>query len=54
VSLVAASPQPGYSMEVDETGPSRVRVRFRSDAGESDVRVTCSLGQPVPDINEQG
>lgn len=37
VELQAATPAPGFSVEVDDTGPPRVRVEFESDV--TDVRV---------------
>jgi hypothetical protein len=37
VELQAATPAPGYEVEIDDAGPDRVRVDFESD--DSDVRV---------------
>ncbi|HWB88279.1 MAG TPA: hypothetical protein VG872_03620 [Acidimicrobiia bacterium] len=37
VELVAATPLPGFVMEIDDSGPDRVRVEF--DNGDVDVRV---------------
>lgn len=51
VSLVAAQPSSGYSVEVDNRGPARLEVRFegRSEGqeGKADVRASCSGGVPV-------
>lgn len=37
VELQAATPAPGFSVEIDDSGPTRVRVEFESD--EDDIRV---------------
>lgn len=37
VELQAATPAPGFDVEIDDAGPDRVRVDFESD--DSDVRV---------------
>lgn len=37
VRLQAATPAPGYQVEIDDAGPPRVRVEFES--ASSDVRV---------------
>ena len=37
VELQSATPAPGFEVEVDESGPPRVRVEFESD--DSDIRV---------------
>lgn len=41
VSLRAASPANGYSVEVRERGPDEVEVRLESDDAETDVEVRC-------------
>ncbi len=41
VSLRAASPANGYSVEVRERGPEEVEVRLESDDAETDVEVRC-------------
>jgi hypothetical protein len=37
VELHAATPASGFSVEVDDSGPTRVRVEFESD--DADIRV---------------
>jgi hypothetical protein len=37
VELQAATPASGFSVEVDDSGPTRVRVEFESD--DADIRV---------------
>lgn len=37
VELQAATPTPGFEMDIDETGPPRVRVEFEND--DNDIRV---------------
>lgn len=39
VELQAATPVPGFSVEVDESGPPRVRVEFENDLAEVRVEV---------------
>lgn len=50
-SLVYATPAAGWSVEVRDTGPDRVRVRFelRGDGEERevDLRAECPAGRPV-------
>ena len=54
ISLLG-EPQPaaGYSVEVEDNGPDRVRVRFES--GERRSRITVELidGALVPQIDEE-
>jgi len=38
VTFVSAIPQSGYSTEIEESGPSRVRVHFESDSHTSEFR----------------
>lgn len=38
VNFISAVPQPGFSTDVRETGPDRVRIRFESEAHNSDFR----------------
>jgi hypothetical protein len=37
VELQAATPASGFSVEIDDSGPTRVRVEFEAD--EDDIRV---------------
>jgi hypothetical protein len=37
VGLEAATPSPGFQVEIDNSGPERVRVEFESDS--KDIRV---------------
>lgn len=50
-ALVYATPAAGWSVEVRDSGPDRVRVRFelRGDGEERevDVRAECPAGRPV-------
>jgi len=53
VSLNGAIPSTGYTAEVDDSGPDRVRVEFTDDDdNESEIRVECSDGVPDPEIIE--
>ena len=42
------SPSAGYSVRIDDNGPDRVRVRFESDAGRSEIRVDLRGRPPRP------
>ena len=44
VELQAATPAPGFDVEVDDAGPPRVRVEFESDGSESSVEVEWKDG----------
>lgn len=50
VSLVAAQPSSGFSVEVDDRGPARLVVQFEGrsegEEGQSVVRATCVGGAP--------
>jgi hypothetical protein len=50
VSLSGAVPAAGYTADVEESGPDRVRVDFSSDDDEWEIRVECSSGTPSPEI----
>lgn len=45
ISLQAASPNNGYSVEVRERGPQEVEVRLRSDDEEARVEAFCASGR---------
>lgn len=45
ISLVSASPQPGYRAEVKDSGPREVDVRFSSSSANSEVKAQCQGGQ---------
>ena len=52
VSLVSATPAPGYAVEIEEAGPGEVRVSFEGPAGEVQVRAAASGGQVVWEVEE--
>lgn len=52
MKLVAASPSFGYSMEIKESGPEKVRVDFDSDEDEISVRAEWEDGRLVTEIDE--
>ena len=53
VELQAATPAPGYAVEIDDPGPPRVRVEFESD--DDDVRVEARWDNGGLDIDvDQG
>lgn len=52
VELVAATPAPGFSVEVDDSGPSRVRVEFESDAADYRVEARWEGGQLTVDVDD--
>lgn len=49
VELQAATPAPGFSVEVDDAGPPRIRVEFESDL--TDVRVEARWEDGSLDID---
>ena len=48
VDLSGAVPTQGYSVDVDKTGPSEVRVFFTSGESEIEVRVECEAVRRKP------
>jgi hypothetical protein len=54
VNFVTAIPQAGYSTDVRETGPDRVRVRFESDTHTSDFRAEWEGGELKITKSESG
>jgi len=54
VELVSAAPNPGFSIEVKESGPDRVEVEFESDEHDSEFRADeTSSGAPEIEIEEK-
>jgi hypothetical protein len=51
-SLLGSMAAPGWSAEIEDTGPGRVRVRFRSDDGDARIEVRCSAGTAIPTVDE--
>lgn len=47
-----AVPTVGYSAEVKDAGPGRVRVEFSTESREDEIRVECVGGLPQPEIRE--
>ena len=54
VTFVTAIPQAGFSTELRETGPERVRVRFESETHTSDFRAEWEGGELEITQNETG
>jgi hypothetical protein len=52
VELQAATPAPGFAVEIDDEGPPRVRVEFDSDDLEVRVEVRSENGSLDIDIDE--
>lgn len=52
VELQAATPAPGFSVEVDDDGPDRVRVEFDGDSLEVRVEARWENGALEVDIDE--
>ena len=50
VELVVATPASGYTVEVDDAGPDRVRVSF--DGGEQETRIEARPGEDAPTVAE--
>jgi len=54
VNFISAVPQPGYSADLSDAGPDRVRVRFEGESGASDFRAEWKSGELQIVINETG
>ena len=54
VTFVTAIPQPGFSTELRDTGPERVRVRFESETHTSDFRAEWEGSELKITQNETG
>jgi hypothetical protein len=52
VELQAATPAPGFAVEIDDEGPPRVRVEFDSDDAEARIEVRWENGSLDVDIDE--
>lgn len=52
VELQAATPAPGFAVEIDDDGPERVRVEFDSDAVEVRIEVRWENGSLAIDIDK--
>jgi hypothetical protein len=52
VELVVATPSAGYRVEVEDSGPARVRVRFRSD--DHETRIEARAGSTTATVSENG
>jgi hypothetical protein len=52
VELQAATPAPGFAVEIDDAGPPRVRVEFDSDEVEARIEVRWENGSLDIDIDE--
>lgn len=51
IRLTGASPNSGYSVETDHTGPDDVRVEFESGERRTRVEASCSGGRPVFEVD---
>lgn len=52
VELQAATPAPGFEMEIDDDGPQRVRVEFDND--DTDIRVEARWEDGGLDVEVSG
>jgi hypothetical protein len=52
-NLVSATPNSGFVVEINDSGPDKVDVRFRSDHHESRLVTRMHDGQPDTDRDEQ-
>ena len=53
VELDAAAPAVGFTMEIEDDGPDKVEVRFRSDEHESRFKADWEGGEFRIDIDEK-
>ncbi len=54
VYLAGASPKAGFRMEVEDNGPDKVQVEFKSDDHESHFSGKFEDGRFIPEIEENG
>ncbi|MDH3606255.1 MAG: hypothetical protein OER12_04600 [Acidimicrobiia bacterium] len=52
ITLLGTSPVGGWSVEVESSGPEKVRVDFESGEEESEIEVVCVNGQLQADISD--
>lgn len=52
VELQAATPAPGFSVEIDDDGPDRVRVEFEAEDGRARVEARWQGGDLEIDVDE--
>jgi len=54
VQYLGGFPQPGWSMELEASGPDKVRVDFESgeEEEESEIEIVCTSGQLHEDISD--
>ena len=52
VELVVATPASGYAVDVEDSGPARVRVRFRGD--DHETRIEARAGETTAEVSESG
>jgi septal ring-binding cell division protein DamX len=51
IRLVSASPSSGFTMQVSDSGPGQVQVKFGSADQEFEVQLECVGGRPQPRDN---
>ena len=51
IRLVSASPASGFTMQVSDSGPEQVQVKFRSAQHEFEIQLQCVGGRPRPGDN---
>lgn len=54
VELEAATPAPGFDVEIDDAGPQRVRVEFESDTEDIRVEARWKDGTLDVEVSESG
>jgi len=52
VELDGAAPAMGFTLEIEDNGPDRVKVRFRSDDHDSRLEARWRGGDLVVDIED--
>jgi cytoskeletal protein RodZ len=52
-AIDSLTPASGFEFEIDEDGPHRVRVEFKSDDHESKIQATCDDGEVVYNVAEK-
>jgi hypothetical protein len=52
ITLLSAVPLSGWDLDLESSGPSKVRVDFDSGEDESEIEIVCQNGQLEEDISD--
>lgn len=52
IKYLGAVPQSGWTVELESSGPEKVKVEFHSDENESEIEIRCHQGQLEEEISD--